>query len=295
MKMIRNLFKVILVSLGLGLFGFATSGSAAVAFVMVGTNSMDKFTPAVTNIATGDSVVWVWASSGATKHSSTSGTSGIPSGLWGSLTNVMPYFFTNTFNSAGTYRYYCGIHFASPFFMTGAVVVATADLPPTVAITNPLSGTVFAVPANVTIQASASGNGGTVTNVQFLVDANVLTNVAAAPFSALTNSLAAGSHTLSAVASDNGGLKNTNTSTITVVVPVTMLLGAPQRPASTNFQFSYTANTGLVYVVQRSTNLISANWTAILTNKAGSSPVTFTDLNATISPGFYRVGLLPNP
>jgi len=296
MKMMRDLSKVVLVSLGVAIVGSATNVLSAVAFVGVGNGNTDTFTPSVTNINVGDQVVWQWNSpSVTTKHSSTSGIVGVPNGLWGSLTNLMPYTFTNTFNSAGSFRYYCGIHFSSLFNMTGAVVVATANLPPSVAITNPLSGAVFAAPANVTIQASASGNGGTVTNVQFLVDANILTNKAAAPYFAITNNLAAGSHTLAAVASDNGNLKNTNTITITVVTPVTVLLSAPQRLSSANFRFSYAANPGLVYVVQRSTNLVSANWTALLTNTAVSSPVNFTDQNATISPDFYRVGLMPNP
>ncbi len=53
--------------------------------------------------------------------------------------------------------------------MKGTIIVAAANVPPTVTITNPASGTVFAAPASVTIQASASDSDGTVTNVQFLV------------------------------------------------------------------------------------------------------------------------------
>jgi chitinase len=169
------------------------------------------------------------------------------------------------------------------------------DTPPSVTITNPVSGTVFAAPANVTIQASASDTDGTVTNVQFLVGSTVLSNAAAAPFSAVTNNLAAGSYTLSAVASDNNGVKATNAATISVVTPVQVLLSAPQGLPPANFHFSYTANVGLSYIVQRSTNLVSTNWITLITNTAGSGSVNFTDLNATVNPGFYRVGRLPNP
>ena len=116
----------------------------------------------------------------------------------------------------------------SAFGMKAQIIVAAANLPPTVAITNPASGTVFAAPANVTIQASASDSDGTVTNVQFLVGANVVTNKAAAPFFAVTNNLAAGSYTLSAIASDNSGAKATNSVSISVVTPVSVLLSAPQ-------------------------------------------------------------------
>jgi hypothetical protein len=178
--------------------------------------------------------------------------------------------------------------------MKGTIIVASPNVPPTVSITNPVSGTVFAAPASVTIQASASDTDGTVTNVQFLVGSTVLSNDVAAPFSAVTNNLAAGSYTLSAIASDNSGATATNAVTISVVTPVPVLLSAPQRLPPANFHFSYTANIGLRYIVQRSTNLLSTNWITLITNTAGSGLINFTDLNATFNPGFYRVGRLPN-
>ena len=90
------------------------------------------------------------------------------------------------------------------------------DSPPSVTITNPVNGAVFTAPANVTIQASAADTDGTVTNVQFLVGSTVLTNDNAAPFAAVTNNLAAGSYTLSAIAADNNGVKTTNSVNIIV-------------------------------------------------------------------------------
>jgi plastocyanin len=173
----------------------------------------------------------------------------------------------------------------------------TVDTPPTVSITNPAPGTVFFAPANLTIQASASDldAGGSVTNVQFLVGSAVLTNKTTAPFSAATNNLAAGSYTLSAVASDNNGVKNTNAVTISVVTPVTVSLTNSVKFSGTNFQFSYSANVGLSYVIQRSTNLAAANWLSLATNTAASNLVVFVDNHATNDPGFYRVGRMPNP
>jgi plastocyanin len=286
----RYLFKAGLVCAAVAVFNNPLSGFAAVANVHVGTGG-NHFAPVITNINVNDQVIWTWD---ATHHSTTSGTNNVPSGLWDSgVINSTPHMFTNTFNSAGTFTYYCSIHFASG--MTGAVIVAAANLPPTVSITNPVSGAVFAAPANVTIQASASDTDGTVTNVQFLVGANVVSNKAAAPFSAVTNNLAAGSYTLFAIASDNNGATATNQVAISVVTPVSVLLSAPQRVPPGKFRLSYTANTGLSYIVQRSTNLLSPNWTTLVTNTAGSGSINFTDLNATFNPGFYRVGRLPNP
>jgi plastocyanin len=290
----RNLL-VIAVAMA-GCIGLAPSGQAASATVSVGSTPF-AFTPATTNINVGDQVIWVW---GGTFHSTTSGTvtgSGVgavatPDGLWNStLITSLPHSFTNTFNSPGTFPYYCSQHFSSG--MKGAIIVAAPNSPPVVTITNPAPGTVLAAPANVTIQASATDNV-SVTNVQFLVGSTVLTNKAAAPFFAVTNNLPAGNYTLSAIASDNLGAKNTNSVTISVVTPVLLLISAPQKIAA-NFQLSYSVNTGLTYIVQRSTNLIVSNWISILTNKASSNPVVFVDGNTTNRTGFYRVGRLPNP
>jgi plastocyanin len=290
MNATRYLFKMALLSTGIAIFYSPLSGFAAVATVHVGTGG-DHFVPAVTNINVNDQVIWIWD---ATHHSTTSGTNDVPSGLWDSgVINSTPHSFTNTFNSAGDFIYYCSIHFNVG--MTGAVFVAAGNLPPTVSITNPVSDTVFAAPANVTIQASASDSDGTVTNVQFLVGTNIVTNNPAAPFFGVTNNLAAGSYTFSAIATDNGGATATNQVTISVVTPVSVLLSAPQPVPPGKFRFTYTANAGLGYVIQRSTNLLSTNWVTLVTNTAGSGSINFTDLNATFNPGFYRVGRLPNP
>ncbi len=263
-------------------FGHALPGLGATATVLVGSGASLVFVPATTNIAVNDRVIWSWAGNfHSTTSGTTSGGTATPDGLWDSGVFNAPHSFTNTFSSAGTFPFYCSVHFGSGMKVT--IVVTAPNSPPT--------------PANVTIQASAADPdvGGTVTNVQFRVGTTILTNKVAAPFSAVTNNLAAGSYTLSAIASDNTGAKTTNAVTISVVTPVMTTLSAPVRVPPTNFQFSYSANTGLRYVVQRSTNLLSTNWTAIVTNTAGGSPVTFLDTNATGNPGFYRVGRLPNP
>src|SRR5450759_460564 len=221
MNVMRNLFKVMLLSAALAVFGCSLTGFARVVMVGVANGNALQFFPATTNIATGDSVLWTWNSTSITAHSTTSDT-----GLWDSTSVPAPHTFMNTFSSAGSFPYHCIPHAA--FGMRGTIIVTAPNLPPNVAITNPVSGTVFAAPATVTIQASASDSDGTVTNVQFLVDANVVTNDPTAPFSAITNNLAVGSHTLSAVASDNNGVKATNAATISVVTPVPVLLSAPQ-------------------------------------------------------------------
>ena len=354
----------------LSCFGSAFSSSAATANVSVVNFA---FLPATTNISVNDQVTWTWPSGSFNHNTVSSG------GVWTSPVNSGPATFSHTFTSAGSFPYSCTIH-----GFTGTINVSTPNVPPTISITNPVSGTVFIAPANLTVQASASDSDGTVTNVQFRIGSTVLTNKAAAPFSAVTNNLPAGSYTLSAIASDNlgakttnsvniivdappsititnpasgtvlsapanvtikasasdtdgtvtnvqflvgsivltntaavpfsavtnnlavgnytlaaiasdnNGVKSTNAVAISVVTPLPLAINAPQL-SSASFQFSFAANIGLSYVVQWSTNLTSPNWIPIFTSTAASNPVVFVDNHATNSPGFYRVGRLPNP
>jgi plastocyanin len=289
-KNLLALLPITILALAAGLF----SSRGATINVYVGTNNLHTFSPTNVFINTGDSVIWTWDSG---PHSSTSGTNdvhaddnGLPGGLWDSGVNNSPHTFTNTFSSAGIYSYYCSIHFASG--MTGQVFVASLN-PPAIQITNPLAGAVFAAPANVHIQAGVTNGSAAVTNVQFLTGTTVLTNVTSSPFLTTASNLLAGNYTLTAVALDNNGLSVTNAVNISVVTPVTISLTNVFKLASTNFQFRYFANTGLDYVVLRSTNFNS--WVTIATNIAASNPVVFTDLFATNRFNFYRVGRLPNP
>jgi len=169
------------------------------------------------------------------------------------------------------------------------------DAPPVVAISSPVNGTVFSSPANVTIQATASSpGGGSVTNVQFLVGSTVISNRQVTPFVATASNLTTGNYTLAAIASDNFGVQTTNSVATSVVTPVSTVISALQSSPG-RFQFSYAANAGLSYVVQKSTNLTSSVWVPLATNQAAANPVIFVDTLATNSPAFYRVDRLPNP
>lgn len=261
--------------------GAALSAGAAVSSVTV---ENDVFVPATSSIHAGDSVVWHWDGD---DHNVTSTSN--PQAWKASPTETSTTFtFTNTFNTTGTFPYECTVH--ASVGMLGTIKVAAALSPPAVTITSPASGVLLAAPANVTITANATDADGTVTSVEFLAGTSVLGTLTSAPYSAMADGLAAGNYTLSVIATDSNGLKATNSLSIQVFTPVS--LGSSVAPSVNVFQFSYVADPGFSYLVQRSTDL--STWVSIATNTASSNPATYSDDNATNNPAFYRIRLLPN-
>ncbi len=240
------------------------------------------FSPSAVTINVNDQVKWTWI--GSIGHTTTSDT-----GLWDSGINGNGATFVNTFTGAGRFPYHCTVH---PFMMA-AITVQAPNVPPSIAITDPPNGSVFASPATFSISAKASDTDASVTNVLFLQGTTSLGNAQNGPYLVTVHNLTAGDYTFSAVASDNGGLHATNAISVHVVTPAPIALSALQRLSLTSFQFSYSAVSGLRYVVKRSGDL--THWTALTTNVAKSGSEIFMDQSASENPGFYRVGQLPNP
>src|SRR5262245_14263909 len=101
-------------------------GHAATHTVMVGQGGF-LFVPSSITIEQGDDVMWIWSSSG---HSSTSGIPGAPSGFWDSGIQNMDATFSHTFNSAGSFPYYCTPH-GGCCGMVGSVTVTAPSPTPT--------------------------------------------------------------------------------------------------------------------------------------------------------------------
>ncbi len=168
------------------------------------------FVPDTVTIQAFDDVVWTWQSD---FHNTTSD----QPGLWASPTENAGFTFTHTFNDVGSFPYTCTIH-----LFPGTINVQAANSAPDVSITSPVDGASFTAPTNVTITATASdSDGGTVTNVLFLDGVTSLGNVTTAPYT-IVAPLAIGTHSLTAVAMDDGGLSTTSS-----VVHVTVNAGGP--------------------------------------------------------------------
>jgi hypothetical protein len=175
---------------------------------------------------------------------------------------------------------------------TSTVVNITVVSTPTISITNPARGAVFAAPAKVTIGADAMVSGGTVTNVNFFANGASLGSVAVAPFTLTSSALEAGSYALTTVATASGISATSAVVNVSVVSPVVIQL-SDAIVNNGQFSFSYTVNAGLSYVVQSSTNFL--DWTSLETNVAPGSSALFINALNLGGANFYRVGRLPNP
>ena len=246
------------------------------------------FNPSNLTVNAGDTVVWQSAPGGGSHTVTGTGTDPI----CGSGTVVSC---SHTFSTPGTFPYECILAGHAAAGMTGMVKVVSAptNIPPSVTITNPANGVVFAAPANVTIQANAFDTDGNVTNVQFFANSSSVGADTTVPYSIVASNLAAGSYSLKAVAADNGGLSSTSAVVnISVVAPAAVTLSSPVV-SNGQFQFTYSANAGLRYVVENSSNLV--NWSSLTTNTASGSTVLYGEVFDVNVLRFYRVGRLPNP
>jgi len=137
---------VLVVATAVSFIGYPKPASATTFDVTVGPNFELVFSPASVTISVGDTVRWTFGSSG---HSTTSGSPGQPNNLWDSGIHNQGFTFTHTFNTAGTFPYYCVPH-GGCCGMTGTVMVVNASPTP-----NP-TPTPSATPPTTSILANIS-------------------------------------------------------------------------------------------------------------------------------------------
>jgi regulation of enolase protein 1 (concanavalin A-like superfamily) len=102
------------------------------------------------------------------------------------------------------------------------------NAPPTVSITSPSNGSTFAAPATIAIAASAADSDGSIVRVDFHSGAALLGSDTTAPYQFSWSNVPAGSYTLTARATDNGGA---TVSSASVGVTVSAAPPAPTLPA----------------------------------------------------------------
>lgn len=109
------------------------------------------------------------------------------------------------------------------------------NTPPTVSITSPVAGAVFAQGAAVPVTASAADADGSVAKVDFYVDGAFAASATSTPYTASLGGPAAGNHTLTAIATDNLGATTTSAAvsiTVSANAPPTVSITSPASGAS---------------------------------------------------------------
>jgi plastocyanin len=122
-----RIMAVLMISAPLLIFSRSTTSAATVTVTIVGNYYNFSFSPRSVTIHRGDTVRWTWNSIG---HSTTSGSPGMPNGLWDSGIRNQGAMFTYTFNNAGSFPYYCTRHGAC-CGMAGTVTVLNSNSTPT--------------------------------------------------------------------------------------------------------------------------------------------------------------------
>jgi trimeric autotransporter adhesin len=133
-----------------------TVASGATVMVTVAPGGDLSFSPSSVTIHPGDTVQWNWDDN---EHSSTSGMPGAPNGLWDSGILNHGATFSHTFNSAGSFPYYCTPH----GLCCGMVGTVTVSNPTQTVTTNPATNVAS---FSATLNGSLNPNGLT-TSVQF--------------------------------------------------------------------------------------------------------------------------------
>lgn len=99
---------------------------------------------------------------------------------------------------------------ATATFDNVSTSAASTNQPPTVSITSPANNATFSAPATISISANAADSDGTVAKVAFYANSTLLGTATSAPYSVTWNNAAAGSYSLTAVATDNAGATTTS-------------------------------------------------------------------------------------
>ncbi|HET8644096.1 MAG TPA: Ig-like domain-containing protein, partial [Vicinamibacteria bacterium] len=121
------------------------------------------------------------------------------------------------------------------------------NTPPSVSITAPAPNASFAAGANITISANASDPGGSVTQVQFRQGTTAIGSPdTTAPYSVTWSNVAAGSYSLTAVATDNQGASTTS-SAVNITVTAAGCTAAPAVPGGLNSPSQTTTSVNLAW------------------------------------------------
>ena len=162
----------------------------------------------------------------------------------------------------------------------------TGNTAPTVSLTSPSSGQQFAAGASVPLAANASDPGGAVARVEFRVDGNLVNTDTTAPYSFTATGLAAGNHSATATAVDNGSPALSTTSTaVNFSIAGTTQPSIVANPTSVNLASGGTGTSTI-----RLSAAPSASVTVSLT-RSGSTAISSNPTTLTLTSSNWQTGV----
>ncbi len=90
------------------------------------------------------------------------------------------------------------------------LITRPSNLPPSIQLTSPASGTVFSSPANITLSANAFDPDGSISKVEFYNGTTLIATRNQAPYTIIWNNVQTGMYPITAKAYDNQGASNTS-------------------------------------------------------------------------------------
>ncbi len=169
-----------------------------------------------------------------------------------------------------------------------------AEIPPSVdlqvGILSPTNNSVFVAPAIVTISATASETGGTISRVDFFADNALLGTAYEPPYVVSWTNVSAGAHVLKAKAVDALNVSKSSSDEIILVNPSNDLL-MPALQDDRSVELTVNGIAGETYMIKWSTDL--KNWNDLIVLQTPDGTATFTDTNASAYTfRFYKAELI---
>jgi subtilisin family serine protease/PKD repeat protein len=159
----------------------------------------------------------------------------------------------------------------------------TPNQAPKVILTSPSGGTAYNAPAVITLSADASDSDGTVSQVQFYANYQLIGTVTASPYTITWSNVAAGTYSIQATVSDNGG----------VTVGSNIVSVAVNQPPVANAGGPYSGTAGLPLQFNGSGSLDQDGTIALYQWNFGNGATTTgaTPSYSYATPGTYTVTL----
>lgn len=172
------------------------------------------------------------------------------------------------------------------------IIVKSENEPPVVALTSPSGGSTFLPQETVRLLAEAGDIDGEITRVEFWADDQRLGESTAMPYEWNWASPPVGTHTLRAIAFDNGGESTTSAGVTIHTQPVELDLSfdPPANGAPETVKLRLVVPASRNYVIEWSTDL--ENWTPIYNGTGSGERFEFDDDPDGADARFYRVRVI---